>query len=518
MKEYAQLTVTYDSCLATDGGEWTIAWYRPKSTTESKTKSYDDVLVELNRAGKEGWKLVDVAALNTEGGGHTSFGRDWPLTRYTFRRSAPPPVSSGQAGIPEGRNRPFSQKMGTKQGARSESGNAPGPTSTEPVTLVRFAVYCKPDSDFTDSDQRDSGSRLGTGRFFMVREVAHLHNQVDIETIESLGRMYENPDVSSGLRERIKAAVADYAATWAEGQWDTTWWQTPQSFPLSQAARLFDGSADWLCGLVEHPVADVLSVAGVEGPVVPVDAGITAGFVTAPVTAPLEAVARICEIAGIVIGLLTGAHVLVIACAKPFVHDEAKRLLGKGFEHVISSIERSLHAGPDSEIERSESSRQTEHSSETQPSQSRDMKHDIGQTPNRTRVKSSRVWPADEPSGTDYSRDSAGSVREPRQRSSGLRHDTESGPMSSPSHDTEDRISRDRRLLPEAPVSSPPVPSEPPVSAPPLRPSSGQGREIDGRWLDTPAKALDALDAKVRSSRRGPRLSPSPTEGPSPRE
>jgi hypothetical protein len=83
--------VAYDNRLATDGGEWTVAWYGPESTTESKTRCYGDVLVELNRAGKEGWALIDVAALDAEGSGHTSFGRDWSLTRYTFRRSSPPP-------------------------------------------------------------------------------------------------------------------------------------------------------------------------------------------------------------------------------------------------------------------------------------------------------------------------------------------------------------------------------------------------------------------------------------------
>jgi hypothetical protein len=30
MRQYAQLAVTYDSRLATGGGEWTIAWYGPE--------------------------------------------------------------------------------------------------------------------------------------------------------------------------------------------------------------------------------------------------------------------------------------------------------------------------------------------------------------------------------------------------------------------------------------------------------------------------------------------------------
>lgn len=63
MRQYAQLTVTHDSRPVTDGGEWTMTWYGPDSTTESKTKSYADVLVELNRAGKEGWELIGCSGL-----------------------------------------------------------------------------------------------------------------------------------------------------------------------------------------------------------------------------------------------------------------------------------------------------------------------------------------------------------------------------------------------------------------------------------------------------------------------
>jgi hypothetical protein len=172
--------MTHDS-LATDSGEWTMTWHGPDSTTESKTSSYGDVLVELNRAGNEGWELIDVAALDAEGSGDSSSRRDWSLTRYTFRRSL------------RDQTKPFSQTMGIDQSARTQSGNAAGPDSTESVTLVRFAVYCEQDDDSAGSDSHDSDSGLGTGRFFMVREVAHLHNQADIDMIESLGHRYKAP-------------------------------------------------------------------------------------------------------------------------------------------------------------------------------------------------------------------------------------------------------------------------------------------------------------------------------------
>lgn len=49
------------------------------------------------------------------------------------------------------------------------------------------------------SDRHDSDPGLGTGRFFLVREVASLRNQADIDAIRSLGRAYEAPGVSGGL-------------------------------------------------------------------------------------------------------------------------------------------------------------------------------------------------------------------------------------------------------------------------------------------------------------------------------
>ena len=242
--------------------------------------------------------------------------------------------------------------MGTDQGVSTQSDDVTGPRSTEPVTLVRFAVYCEPDDDPAGGyDQHGSGSGPGTGRFFIVREVAPLHDQADIEAIESLGDLYEAPGVSSDLREKIKGAAADYAAAWTEGRWDLTWWQTPQSFPLAEAADLLDDSADWLRGLVEHPLDDVLSAAGADGLFVPVVAGITARVVTGPVTERLERAACVCEVTRMVIGTLVGAHALVMACAKPLLHGVANKLLGSGFERAIDSLERSLRVRPDREIE-----------------------------------------------------------------------------------------------------------------------------------------------------------------------
>jgi hypothetical protein len=252
------------------------------------------------------------------------------FTRLFGRRSKPMslrpgPTSSSPEKLPMSALHPRDDNL-----AESKSAEWP--------TLVRLTVYCLWDSESARSATDGRDLRKDTGRLQIEREVARPGSQADIDLIESLRIEYERPGVSEGRREEIKAAAADYAASWVQGQLGVTWWETPQSFPLSQTADLLDGSAEWLRGLVEHPLADAASRAGAEGPVVPIGAGITANFVTARLTAPLEGAARVCEVAGIVIGLATGAHPLVMVCAKRLAHDELGKALGRGFEQIIDSI------------------------------------------------------------------------------------------------------------------------------------------------------------------------------------
>jgi hypothetical protein len=214
----------------------------------------------------------------------------------------------------------------------AESGIAEAPA------LVRLTLYWVQDSEAAGAAAGSDESGPLTGRFRIAREVARPYSQDEIYKIESLRVEYQDPGVSETRREQIKAAAGDYAASWVQGQWSVTWWETPQNFPLSQAADLLNGSAEWLRGLVEHPLADMASRTGAGGPIASIGAGVTANFVTARLTAPLESGARLCEIAGIVLGVMTGAHPLVMACAKRLVDDELSDMLAKGFEQIINAI------------------------------------------------------------------------------------------------------------------------------------------------------------------------------------
>lgn len=99
-----------------------------------------------------------------------------------------------------------------------------------------------------------------------------------------------------------------------------------------------DGSAEWLRGLFEHPLVYAASRVGIQGPPVDIGAGIMANFATARITEPLEDAARICEVAGIALGLATGAHPLVIACGKRLAYGELGDVIAEGFEKIFDSV------------------------------------------------------------------------------------------------------------------------------------------------------------------------------------
>jgi hypothetical protein len=330
--QYAQLRVTYGYRSAEDCGRWAIAWHGPVATTRDTAGAYEGVVAELNRAGTEGWELFDVATLDAGDGGRFSDQWDWSLTRYTFRR----PYASASVKSTEPVQRaesPRWQPIGTSQPADSHGGGLAGLGSAESATLVRFTVFCKP----------DSGSGSDAGRLQIRCEIAPMWSQAAISEIERRRSEYQDRGTSNDRREEIKAAAADYAASWTEGQFHVKWFETSQSFPLTKAAELLHGSADWLHQLVEDPMAGAASWAGIPGPLVPIGAGITANLVTTRLTAPIEGAALMFEAAGIVVGLATGAYPLVMASAKLYVHDKLGEAISKGFEQIFNSI----GAGPE---------------------------------------------------------------------------------------------------------------------------------------------------------------------------
>jgi hypothetical protein len=143
--------------------------------------------------------------------------------------------------------------------------------------------------------------------------------------------------------------VADYAGQQIQGATRIAVWQTRAGVPVADVAGYLAGSADWLRSLVATPLPGLASTAGLPGPLAAAGAGITANFVTAPLTTPLEEAARVCEVAGMIFGAVTGLHPVTVVCAKMFAHDEAGRGIPAAVEKVIDEVtpESPAATGPD---------------------------------------------------------------------------------------------------------------------------------------------------------------------------
>jgi hypothetical protein len=137
------------------------------------------------------------------------------------------------------------------------------PEPTEPATLVRLIVYWRQDSKPAGSPAGDRDVGPVPGRLLIEYAAFRPVDHADISLIASL-RAQQAPDVREDQREKIKDAAADYAASRVEGQLNITW-ETPQSIPLTDIIDLLNVSAEWLCGMVEHPLTDIASAAGAEG-------------------------------------------------------------------------------------------------------------------------------------------------------------------------------------------------------------------------------------------------------------
>ena len=224
--QYAQLRVTYDN-RSEAGGRWTMAWHGPDATTQDTAGVYGDVVAELNRAGTAGWELVDVTTLAAGDSSHFSDETNWSLTRYTFMRPYDP-MAAENPGLIQRADSPRSQPTRTGQPEHPLDDNLAGSMTAESA-VVRLTGYWLPDRSRRWYHLRARG-RSASGRLLVKREAARVSSQADIDAIESFRSRHEKPHVSTGQREKIKAAAADYAASRVEGQFGVTWGRRRRAF------------------------------------------------------------------------------------------------------------------------------------------------------------------------------------------------------------------------------------------------------------------------------------------------
>lgn len=156
----------------------------------------------------------------------------------------------------------------------------------------------------------------------------------------------------------IVKAIADYAATAAVDKMSTglTVGEQADSFPEMEAA----GDIDMVSGWLQEAATSALEAPAVSIGLTPGEAAISAGIgsnlVLAPITGPLEQASTFLEIAGLVAGLATGSHALVLTCIKPLLHTELEHALSHCIEAVVSGLldapQAGAHALPPGALER----------------------------------------------------------------------------------------------------------------------------------------------------------------------
>ena len=155
-----------------------------------------------------------------------------------------------------------------------------------------------------------------------------------------------------GFKDRLADAVADYFAKKVGDPVFTAVaerWVTQDSFPQTAVAEACHRISDGLNTLVERPLEAVGTEIRLPGLEAATAAGIGTDLILEPVTQPLGQAAEVCEIVGLVVGIMTGFHPLALASGKMLAHDVFHRVVTRG----ITEAARELLSGePDQQSPR----------------------------------------------------------------------------------------------------------------------------------------------------------------------
>ena len=144
-------------------------------------------------------------------------------------------------------------------------------------------------------------------------------------------------DVTKRLVEGYKEAAATTAAGYVEGAiWRA--WKTPDDLFPVQAINFLDGVSENLHVAIQDALSYLGAEAGFPAPINLVSANITATMLTKPLAEPMEGLSRGLEVTGILLGLVTGLHPLVITCAKYLIHGE----MGDALASLFGQLEEAL--------------------------------------------------------------------------------------------------------------------------------------------------------------------------------
>lgn len=203
------------------------------------------------------------------------------------------------------------------------------------------------------------------------------------------GGRYSFEAVTHGVevsREKFVEATAEYLATLFVDPLSTAAmasWRT-ESDPATKTVDAIEGVSGWLQITVDKPLKELGTGLGLSPGEAAVTAGVSTNLILAPITGPLDKAESFVEAAGIILGLLTGGHALVLACLKPLLHSEAKRLVVRGAVRALGGSRtdrrRSAMPGAGRHNRRlpSDAQRAAPQQAPTRPVPPRAEQHDVG--------------------------------------------------------------------------------------------------------------------------------------------
>jgi hypothetical protein len=141
-------------------------------------------------------------------------------------------------------------------------------------------------------------------------------------------------------REKVVEATAGYLATVIGNPLFTVAtrsWQT-ESYPVTETVGVIEGVSGHLQGAVDAPLKIVGAALGLTPGEATFTAGVSTNLILAPITGPLDKAESYLEIGGIIFGIITGGHGLVLACIKPLLHSQFKHLLARGLVEMVDGL------------------------------------------------------------------------------------------------------------------------------------------------------------------------------------
>ena len=228
-----------------------------------------------------------------------------------------------------------------------------GPSTARAVTnpfspavigyLVRFDHATAHDDDDLGSSTRDADSHTPHTLPLWRGEMALT---VTIDLTQPTRQAREACEGHERLREAIAAYAADHIA---EKAWPRDLLMA--NVHIAEDADNLAEAADWVRDLIGDPLRDAADSAGMPGPLATVGTGVFATFVTSDITEPIEETAKIINAVGVIVGLVTGMHPLVVACGERWARSTITGFMQKAMAEVIKPAhDGSLATSEDIEI------------------------------------------------------------------------------------------------------------------------------------------------------------------------